>query len=437
MNALSFSKFNGTFIASGYVLFTFSNFILTNPRSDDKRVLLWSTFKRKAIKQFCGHEYNVFCVIFDHDNSHLLSCAGDGKILRYDIETSPSGETSNQNFSRGGSCDEYLHHPGILYKISLAPTNSNLLASAGDNRSISLFDIRTKRKQLNIEGIDAFTSVEFHPFDNNKFISSNSKQGLQEWDLRTISDTNRNTRCLNSYNTLGFNNVCGASYSSDGKYIGASVSKSFPMLFQPGEKAPIYIMYDPSYKNSCTLKSFTFGMNDKFVISGSDDFNIYLWDLPECLNDPRQIDTNYIDYSALNKYQRTTLREVSMSSSSDYIPRASHILEGHRSIVNNIISHPVYPLLCSTGVEKILKLWSPYPIHSQQTEIPPPQPRRTTLNDNFRMMLDYTSRMQANDNDETTEESPSTLLLFDYFNLLENSDDTDAEYELNQSDDEL
>lgn len=38
----------------------------------------------------------------------------------------------------------------------------------------------------------------------------------------------------------------------------------------------------PSYYNSCTMKSCCFaGEDDQYVLSGSDDFNLYMWKIPE------------------------------------------------------------------------------------------------------------------------------------------------------------
>ena len=38
----------------------------------------------------------------------------------------------------------------------------------------------------------------------------------------------------------------------------------------------------PGYYNSCTMKSCCFGgQDDQFVMSGSDDFNVYIWPIPE------------------------------------------------------------------------------------------------------------------------------------------------------------
>lgn len=45
----------------------------------------------------------------------------------------------------------------------------------------------------------------------------------------------------------------------------------------------IFFQFDAEhYYNSCTMKSCCFaGDNDQFVLSGSDDFNLYMWKIPE------------------------------------------------------------------------------------------------------------------------------------------------------------
>ena len=64
----------------------------------------------------------------------------------------------------------------------------------------------------------------------------------------------------------------------------------------------------PGYYNSCTMKSCCFaGPDDEFVMSGSDDFNVYMWGVPG------EGDT-----------------------CPQWVPRARHVLSGHRSIVNQV-----------------------------------------------------------------------------------------------------
>jgi len=124
-------------------------------------------------------------------------------------------------------------------------------------------------------------------------------------------------------------------------------------------------MYSDHYKNICTLKNCSFGgPNEEFIISGSDDFRIYIWKIPELFDDdeyPIPPVTNEeieeprdTDISHKNKRRKLTKKlpymfdEFGMYTT----PEASCIMVGHRSIPNNIVYHPQLPLFFSSGVEK-------------------------------------------------------------------------------------
>ena len=87
------------------------------------------------------------------------------------------------------------------------------------------------------------------------------------------------------------------------------------------------------------MKSCCFGgPNDEYVLSGSDDFNVYMWRLPE-----------------------------EGDFSSQWVARAQHVLQGHRSIVNQVRYNHSRSLLATSGVEKVVKLWSVLPLPSRET----------------------------------------------------------------------
>ena len=87
------------------------------------------------------------------------------------------------------------------------------------------------------------------------------------------------------------------------------------------------------------MKSCCFGgPNDEYVLSGSDDFNVYMWRLPE-----------------------------EGDFSSQWVARAQHVLQGHRSIVNQVRYNHSRSLLATSGVEKVVKLWSVLPLPARET----------------------------------------------------------------------
>jgi WD repeat-containing protein 22 len=92
------------------------------------------------------------------------------------------------------------------------------------------------------------------------------------------------------------------------------------------------------------MKSCTFV--DDIVLCGSDQWDIYAWKLPEDKDtDSMQI----IDQS--NSYFAISVEKVD---------EAFTILKGHRSIVNHIRYSPQNNVIVSSGVEKIIKCWSPF-----------------------------------------------------------------------------
>lgn len=55
-----------------------------------------------------------------------------------------------------------------------------------------------------------------------------------------------------------------------------------PVLYSFHSPIQICQFDHPGYYNSCTMKSCSFaGDDDQYVLSGSDDFNLYMWKLPE------------------------------------------------------------------------------------------------------------------------------------------------------------
>lgn len=106
-----------------------------------------------------------------------------------------------------------------------------------------------------------------------------------------------------------------------------------PILYNTCSSIPIGQFYHSDYYNSCTMKSCCFaGENDEFVMSGSDDFNLYMWRVTDA------------DCNATNQW----------------IDRHQMVLYGHRSIVNQVRYNAQRCVIGSSGVEKVIKLWSPF-----------------------------------------------------------------------------
>lgn len=67
-------------------------------------------------------------------------------------------------------------------------------------------------------------------------------------------------------------------FNTEGTQLLALRRRLPPILFNTPELEPICQFYHTDYYNSCTMKSCSFaGVDDEYVVSGSDDFNVYMW----------------------------------------------------------------------------------------------------------------------------------------------------------------
>jgi len=217
------------------------------------------------------------------------------------------------------------------------------------------------------------------------------------------------------------------------------------MLFSLNNKDPLCIFYNKEYKNTCTLKSCSFaGSEHEFIVSGSDDFRIYCWKIPKdfkshefynslseyvLISNEREgaplEDTNLFNYRKRRKIEPNSNLQKLQLSGFLTVPNADCILTGHRSIVNNIIYHPIHPIMCSAGVEKLIKVWSPFPFPNSEP-VPQKVERRKPISGTespafFRDMDIFTIGLE----ESSVKESSRTLALFDFFNRYESAHDVD------------
>ncbi|VDM42350.1 unnamed protein product [Toxocara canis] len=126
----------------------------------------------------------------------------------------------------------------------------------------------------------------------------------------------------------GIRSVMYGQWSDNGDAIFATRSQSSPIYYNLNDGTSVEFS-DSGYLNSCTVKSCSFISHD-LVMTGSDDWNIYVWKIPQ--------------------NRQTGERQT--------IDKAYRVLKGHRSIVNHARYSPHNRMLFSSGVEKIIKLWS-------------------------------------------------------------------------------
>ncbi|XP_067938953.1 DDB1- and CUL4-associated factor 5-like [Watersipora subatra] len=322
VNGLSYSN-NNELLASG---------------GDDRRVLIWPVSESLTIcktnPQFHvmkeTHVRNVFAVSFNASDQLLLSAGNGGKIMVHDV---PTG-VLKESFA--------LDQP--VYSIDADPSNDFVFTLATHEGEAFIYDLRSnERPVLFAKSDESIHSVQYNPACSQYLASVSSDSTPLLWDLRNLAKP-----------------VLVYGYCGEEKYKGMSVSFnkygtrllaigrwSHPLVYDTLSPRPLHHFYDSGYSCACTLKNGCWaGPNHEFIATGSDDFGVYMWEVPDI-----------------------------SCPDNEFIDTASRVLRGHRSIVTQVQYNETYSIMASSGVEKLLKLWSPFSISGTEGRAREPQQR--------------------------------------------------------------
>ncbi|KAM3852977.1 DDB1- and CUL4-associated factor 5 isoform 1-T1 [Vipera latastei] len=308
VNAIEFSNNGGQWLVSG---------------GDDRRVLLWhmeqAIHSRVKPVQLKGeHHSNIFCLAFNSGNTRVFSGGNDEQVLLHDVQ---SGET----------LDVFAHEDAV-YGLSVSPVDDNVFASSSDDGRVLIWDIResSQGEPFCLANYpSAFHSVMFNPVEPRLLATANSKEGVGLWDIRKPQSS-----LLRYGGNLSLQSAMSVRFNSNGTQLLALRRRLPPVLYDIHSRLPVFQFDNQGYFNSCTMKSCCFaGDRDQYILSGSDDFNLYMWRIPP---DPEAGGIGRV------------------------VNGAFMVLKGHRSIVNQVRFNPFTYMICSSGVEKIIKIWSPY-----------------------------------------------------------------------------
>mmetsp|Transcript_7266 Transcript_7266/g.17453 ORF Transcript_7266/g.17453 Transcript_7266/m.17453 type:complete len:309 (+) Transcript_7266:170-1096(+) len=221
----------------------------------DRTLRLWNPHKGTHIKTYVGHGYDVRDVAVTDNNSQLASCGGDKQVFNWDVAS-------------GRIIRKFAGHDGVINSVCYG-SDGSVIVTGGYDKAVKVWDCRSR---------------SFHPVQ--------SMAPFRDSVTRAIARAAEILACSVDGTVRRFDVRMGALYtdelhvpvthlalSNDGNCVLANCMDSTLRLLdkESGELLASYRGHvHESIKLDCALTP-----SDEFVVGGSEDGNVFVWDLVE------------------------------------------------------------------------------------------------------------------------------------------------------------
>ncbi|CAN8276783.1 unnamed protein product [Cochlearia groenlandica] len=306
--------------------------------SDDRQVILWDwetcTVKLSFHSGHCNNIFQAKFMPFSDDRS-IVTSAADGQVRYSKISESGQVETSLLG-----------KHQGQVHRLAVEPGSPFSFYTCGEDGVVKHFDIRTrvatnlftcKEEKFNL--VVYLNAIAVDPRNPGLFAVAGMDEYVRVYDIRSYRSEGWynfaqpvDHFCPDHLIGNGDVGITGLAYSDQSELL-ASYIGEYIYLFSPDmglgpnpcsrkteEKRTPQVYKE--HGNSETVKGVNFfGPKSEYVVSGSDCGRIFIW----------------------RKKDGELLRAM----------------EADKHIVNCVESHPHMPVMCSSGIETDIKIWSP------------------------------------------------------------------------------
>ncbi|KAF9129520.1 hypothetical protein BGW39_004079 [Mortierella sp. 14UC] len=277
---------------------TTGEYILTG--GVDRTVRLWNPETKFCIKTYEAHGWEILDLAVSPENGKFASCGGDRTVFLWDVLS-------------GMTIRRFTGHNQRVNAVDFNDEGT-VLASGSYDATIRLWDCRSQLRapiQILEEPKDSITSI--------KIKGSDLLAGCVDGSIR-IYDIRMGTLITDQI----FEPVTSVSFSKDGNCVLAS-SLDDTLRLMDRANGTMLNAYKGHTNSKYKIRS-CLSNSDAFVLSGSEDGNIYIWDLLE--------------------------------------GEVVHKVEAHSKIVSSIDYHPKQDRMCSASVDGSIKTWSTRPVGS-------------------------------------------------------------------------
>ncbi|EFA80856.1 hypothetical protein PPL_06445 [Heterostelium album PN500] len=298
------------------------------------------------------HRDEVWYLKFSNNGKKLASCSKDSQILIWDMSTLYEAVPQEPRVLATLSG----HNKDVSY-LSWSPDDRYLISASSDN-SVKLWSVdeavclKTYSKHT-----DAVTCCAWHP-DGKRFVSGGNDKNLYLWNIATPETTHQVSVPIRSWACARVNDMA---IHRDGKQLIVICQEKKIRIFDIDAERP-----EISIAETEAIMSMALSQDSRYIIVNTSNQEIHLWDLEK-----RIIVQKYRGQRQGRFVIRSCFGGVDegfiLSGSEDskiYIWRRQNgalleCLSGHTKTVNCVAWSPTDPyLFCSASDDETIRVWT-------------------------------------------------------------------------------
>lgn len=261
--------------------------------SKDCTVIIWDTTNFNIKCKFIGHTEPISNMYWNPDGTQLLTCSNDKSIRLWDIKTENilyiyEGHTEGVTSCAWLPCGTKFVSAGLDKRIFLWSINNKIILQYPCSRVIDLAISK----------------------NGTRLITANYEKKIQVFNVGTGSE-------IYSIDEVDF--ITSLCLSNDSRYALVNLRSIQEIHLWDLEEKQLIHKYTGQKQGRFVIRSCFGGLNQNFIVSGSEDGNIYIWNR--------------------NKEQIVS------------------ILTGHTELVNSVAWHPTRNLLVSSSDDNTIRCW--------------------------------------------------------------------------------
>jgi len=270
--------------------------------SADKSIKIWNVSDGQLLQTIEGHRAGISDVCWSIDSSVVCSASDDTTLKLWDASTAKLLKVL-----RG--------HSRYVMCCNFNPS-SNLIVSGAFDETVRIWDVRSATTVRTLPAhSDPITAVDFNR-DGSLIVSSSYDGLIRIWDTQS-------GQCLKTLMDNDNPPVSFVKFSPNGKYVLAATLENMLKLWDYTRNKGKPLKTYTGHKNEkyCIFSNFSI-TGGKYVVSGSEDHKIYIWNLQT--------------------------RKIVQT------------LEGHTDVVLSTACHPTLNMIASSALErdKTIKIWT-------------------------------------------------------------------------------